>query len=196
MPFLGRGANMAPPWTWTDSQRTALTVKAERQFSPDWKAALQYGWSRYQTKSLRAMVFNVPVDGSPTHVRLLGMDQHTTTHVASGKLEGQYRLLGRAHDLNLGFNLSQSVTTAPTNHYSTRGHATARWIHNQMIYTQPDYARLMQGGRPSEDRLAENGLYAATRLRATDAPSLLAGARLSYWKTRSLELRPYTVTDR
>lgn len=54
----------------------------------------------------------------------------------------------------------------------------------------------MQGGRPSEDRLAENGLYAATRFRATDALSLLAGARLSYWKTRSLELRPYTVTDR
>lgn len=195
IPFLGRGVSMAPTWTWTDSNRTALSAKIEHHFNPDWKGSFNYSWSRFNTASLRAMVFNVPEDGTSVPVRMLGIDQYTIANVAAGKLEGKYPLLGRQHDLNVGFNLSQTRTEAPFYHYSMRGFATAHWTGSDMAYSEPALDRLHEASTPGQERGAENGLYAATRFRATDAFSLIGGARLSYWKTRSLDYDPYTITD-
>lgn len=189
----GRGTSMAPPWTYTHSRRSGLSADLEHSFSPDWSAKLSYGYSTYRIDSRRAMVFSVPLNAEPTDLRLLATEQRNTVHYANGKVDGKYRLFGREHELMAGFNLTYAEQRYPFSHYSNAGEGTAWWLDGQMHYTTPDWSSL--GSDPSRIDTDQHGVYVATRLRPVERWSLILGGRLSYWKTHSVDLDPYAVTD-
>jgi len=188
----GRSSSMAPSWTYTDSTRTSVSAALEHRIDQDWNVRLGYGYSEFSIDSRRAMVFGVPADGSPTPVRLLVTDQRNTVHFANAKIEGKYDLFGRKHDLVAGVNLSYTRQDFPFSHIST-GRAQGWWSDGQMHYNEPDWDAVSNA--PYKSSTDQHGAYLATRLRPTDALSVILGGRLSYWKTHSADLDPYAVWD-
>jgi outer membrane receptor for ferric coprogen and ferric-rhodotorulic acid len=190
---VGRNASMAPPWTYTDSTRTRVSAAIDHTFSPDWSARLSYGYSTFSIDSRRAMVFEVPGDGTPTNTRLLVTDQQNHVHFANAKIDGKYSLFGRKHDLTGGINLSYTDQDFPFSHISSRGQGQAWWRDGQMHYDVPNWNAL--SNVPYESSTDQQGAYLATRLRPTDALSVILGGRLTNWKTFSADLDPYEVWD-
>ncbi len=190
----GRSDNMAPPWTSTDSTRTGVSASLQHRFDEDWNATLSYGQSRFEIDSRRGMVYEVPADGVPTDTRLLVTDQRNKVQFADLRFEGRFTLLGRKHDVVGGFNASSVRLRFPFSHISDDGtHGQAWWADGRMNYDTPVWADLENA--PYRSSTDQQGAYLATRLRPTDALSVILGGRMSSWKTFSAYTAPYVVSD-
>ena len=113
-------------------------------------------------------------------------------------LTGTFNLFGREHDVTLGTQWSdlEATTNTTTLNFPTDwarcGGDRCYYIPNVYDWngdiSEVTYTRT--GGRRVA-KTTQSGIYLATRLRLADPLSLIAGARLSRWETRS---RSYSTT--
>lgn len=187
-----RNTNAAPYWAYSDTDRTSVSAAIEHRLSQDWNAKFTYAFSKFNSDMRRGMDNGIPANGSASDVRVLNLDMSNEVHTIDGKIDGKYTLLGRQHDLIAGFNLSYT-----DQHYRSAFYGVfpglAQFTNGELVYGEPDWSTLDK--MPYKRNEDQYGAYASTRLRPTDRLSVILGGRLTWWKTHSADLVPYSVWD-
>lgn len=97
------------------------------------------------------------------------------SHNLSLNLDGQYTLLGRKHDFNIG--APASINKDTTRYYSEAYLPIADMLAFNGNIRQPELRPDRNGDNQGYERTRQYSAYASTRFRATDRWALLAGAR-------------------
>ncbi|MEC5398555.1 TonB-dependent siderophore receptor [Uliginosibacterium sp. H1] len=189
-----RNTTAAPHWAYLDTDRTTVSTSLKHRFSDDWSAAVTYIHSEFNSDMRRGMVNSIPISGAASTVRVLDLDMGNSVDAFDLRIDGKYDLWGRKHEVVAGFNASDATQVYSRSVYTVIPGA-AQWTGSQLVYRDLDWANLPDD-YPTRDNVTQQGIYAATRLRPTDFLSVIAGGRVSSWKTRYVELQaPYAVID-
>ncbi len=154
------------------------SVKLEAENSrPDYDEAFSYLWGSFDAST-----------GAGSHVGTARWAGELEQRILNVNAAGPFEFLGRQHELILGANYS----TAEVNGNDTPGWWTgpAYWasLPNawQFLatgeYPQPSLAFT---GDHNGERVEQTAAYAALRLQASDAVSVILGSRVSSWKDTS-----------
>ncbi|ENO85609.1 TonB-dependent siderophore receptor [Thauera linaloolentis] len=195
-PF-GRHDSPLPEWGEFDNKRTAASLGLEHRFDENWRIKLSYSHTERELRYKRGMVQGINMDGTAARAMMIRGADKTEVDAFDVRLDGQYSLFGRKHDLAVGFNGSQIDQRGRPNYYGIM------IIRNQIpivngipLFVEPDWNAIAStDGSYSAYETNQSGFYASTRLRPTDDLSLILGGRWSNWRYRA-ETRPAgTVTD-
>lgn len=187
--LLPRATNFSTNWTeWQRDSATAFLTLTQK-LGENWLFRATYNRTEGSTFSLRVYASGFPNLTTGAGLWLLAGVGETedTRDSLDAYLAGKISAFGRDHDLVLGWNLNNLDSWSPT--YASITGGTYFWR-----YDIPDY-RTFDGTAPKPtllktgaSRIAitdQSGFYATARLRPTDALSLILGARLSSWETRT-----------
>ncbi|MEA5125995.1 TonB-dependent siderophore receptor [Xanthomonas floridensis] len=195
---LARSTNMAPAWTRWQRETSTAFANLEQRFGEDWLLRVNYAHTKGQVQNMRVYGTGYPAaDGSGVFLRTAAGETEDARDGVDVYLSGGFSLFGRQHDVVIGGSWQDLQSTA----YPTAQTYPADWATcvsptgvRERCYFIPNirnwdgdisevtYART---GRRNEARTTQRGVYASTRLRLADPLSLIAGARLSSWETRT-----------
>lgn len=191
---LPSSTNMAPNWTrWQRNTHTTY-AQLEQHFGAQWNLKVNAARTEGDVTSVRVYGSGYPDRATGSGVYLqAGIGQASDTRdVVDVYLSGKFSAFGREHDVVVGGSWQDLETITPT--LATT--YPADWVPCEFgpcyfipnLYdwngdiSAPSYK---QTGAWRQARTTQSGLYASTRLRLADPLSLIAGARLSNWSTRT-----------
>ncbi|MCC8442885.1 TonB-dependent siderophore receptor [Xanthomonas cannabis] len=195
---LPRSTNMAPEWTRWQRETSTAFANLEHRFGEDWLLRVNYAHTKGQVQNMRVYGTGYPAaDGSGIFLRTAAGETEDVRDSVDVYLSGGFSLFGRQHDVVVGGSWQDLQSTA----YPTVQTYPDDWATcisptgaRERCYFIPDirnwngdisevtYAR---DGRRNEARTTQRGVYASTRFRLAEPLSLIAGARLSTWQTRT-----------
>ncbi|MFO3707028.1 TonB-dependent siderophore receptor [Xanthomonas codiaei] len=195
---LARSTNMAPKWTRWQRETSTAFANLEQRIGEDWLLRVNYAHTKGQVQNMRVYGTGYPAaDGSGVFLRTAAGETEDARDGVDVYLSGGFSLFGRQHDVVIGGSWQDLQSTA----YPTTQTYPADWATcvsptgvRERCYFIPNirnwdgdisevtYART---GRRNEARTTQRGVYASTRFRLADPLSLIAGARLSSWETRT-----------
>ncbi|WP_372392348.1 TonB-dependent siderophore receptor [Xanthomonas sp. NCPPB 3582] len=195
---LARSTNMAPKWTRWQRETSTAFANLEQRIGEDWLLRVNYAHTKGQVQNMRVYGTGYPAaDGSGVFLRTAAGETEDARDGVDVYLSGGFSLFGRQHDVVIGGSWQDLQSTA----YPTAQTYPADWATcvsptgvRERCYFIPNirnwdgdisevtYART---GRRNEARTTQRGVYASTRFRLADPLSLIAGARLSSWETRT-----------
>ncbi|MBB4593658.1 TonB-dependent siderophore receptor [Xanthomonas cannabis] len=195
---LPRSTNMAPEWTRWQRETSTAFANLEQRFGEDWLLRVNYAHTKGQVQNMRVYGTGYPAaDGSGIFLRTAAGETEDVRDSVDVYLSGGFSLFGRQHDVVVGGSWQDLQSTA----YPTVQTYPDDWATcisptgaRERCYFIPDirnwngdisevtYAR---NGRRNEARTTQRGVYASTRFRLAEPLSLIAGARLSTWQTRT-----------
>ncbi|WP_115584263.1 TonB-dependent siderophore receptor [Xanthomonas dyei] len=195
---LSRSTNMAPEWTRWQRETSTAFANLEQRFGEDWLLRVNYAHTKGDVQSIRVYGTGYPAaDGNGVFLRTGVGETSDTRDGVDVYLSGGFSLFGRRHDVVLGGSWQdlQSTTYGIAQQYpSGWGSCINESGGSERCYRIPDI-RNWDGDAPEvsysrtgarrEARTTQRGVYASTRLRLADPLSLIAGARLSTWQTRT-----------
>lgn len=190
-PF-GRNTNLRADWSHHHNDRAIVSAALEHRLSEDWQAKLSYLHSNSDTagKFGWAGVVETNLDGT-NYILLTNYRSKFRADVFDARLNGQFTLWGRQHEVVAGFNASGLRNAVPFNVLDyLDGVQILDWDGS---YAEPDWSTFTN--YPEKATTRQSGAYAATRLRPTDRISVLAGLRWSNWKIRRQDLTTGDTTD-
>ncbi len=178
---FSRSFNPGADWSRRDFQSRTYFASLEQALANDWtlKLSLSQMQSDHDTRLASAS------GGNPDRATGEGMffywgrwEGHRVQNNADLNLSGPFTLLGREHDLVVGFNSSTSRQTGAT--YDTSLFAMVPgsiydWRGEIEVPTFPKNGKYEQNKR-------QNGAYVATRLKPVDDLSVILGTRVSTFK--------------
>jgi len=183
-PF-SRNDNAQADWSHWHNQRTMFSAALEHRFNQDWQARVFYGrtHSDMDFKFGKAGMYSgIEPDGS-AGMTLRSNQRKNRVDVFDVRLDGSYTLWSRRHELVAGFNASDADLRTPRS-LTIRNAGTVSVLDwDGSAFPEPDWSDYAFDSVTMRTR--QSGAWLATRLRATDALSLIAGARWSNWKTRA-----------
>lgn len=184
---LSRSTSFSANWTEWKRKSDTTFVNLDQKLGDRWNLRAAYNRIKGSTDSLRVYASGFPNLNTGAGLVLLagvGLTDDTRDTV-DVYLSGRFPLLGREHDLVVGWNQNNLDSYSPTIASITSGPYYYR-------YVIPDY-RLFNGEAPAPTIVMtgasrvtttdQSGFYATTRLRPIEKGTLLLGARLSNWET-------------
>lgn len=191
---LPRSTNMAPDWTrWQRNTRTTY-VQWAQDFGERWNLRVNAARTEGDVTSVRVYGSGFPVRETGKGVYLqAGIGQSSDTRDAVDVyLSGKFDAFGREHDVVIGGSWQDVEAITPTL-ATTYPNDWVRCEFGPCIYlanlyewngavSQPTYKRT---GAWRQARTTQSGIYLSTRLRLAEPLSLIGGARLSNWSTRT-----------
>ncbi|MBN6152076.1 TonB-dependent siderophore receptor [Xanthomonas sp. AmX2] len=190
---LPRSTNMAPKWTrWQRHTRTAF-ANLEQRFGEDWLLKVNYAHTQGDVQSLRVYGTGYPAaDGSGLYLRTSAGETDDTRDGVDVYLSGSFPLFGQDHDVVIGGSWQDLQSTTATvalrypGDWATCGRERCYYIPDIRSWdgdiSEVTYART---GASRVARTTQRGVYASTRLHLAEPLSLIAGARVSSWETRT-----------
>ncbi|APP86719.1 ligand-gated channel [Xanthomonas hortorum pv. gardneri] len=195
---LSRSTNLAPEWTRWQRETSTAFANLEQRFGEDWLLRVNTAHTKGNVQSLRVYGTGYPAaDGSGMFLRTAAGETEDTRDSVDVYLSGGFSLFGRQHDVVVGGSWQDLQSTS----YDVAQTYPDDWATCPNDFGPPErcyfipnirnwdgnasevtYART---GRRSEARTTQRGVYASTRFRLADPLSLIAGARLSSWETRT-----------
>jgi len=180
-----RSDSAAPTWSYSERHSTTGFVALEHVFDNGWE--LQATASRTLTNSDELVGY--ASGGNPDRVTGAGVGIWATRwlyeprqNVVNVVAKGQYKLFGREHDLALGVTHAQTKRNSPSfTNWWHEGWSNA--VPNIFTWdgTYPDAPYNPEVGTHAMNERS-NSIFASTRLRATDALSVILGARHTDWR--------------
>lgn len=195
---LSRSTNLAPEWTRWQRETSTAFANLEQRIGEDWLLRVNAAHTKGNVQSLRVYGTGYPAaDGSGLFLRTGVGETEDTRDSVDVYLSGGFSLFGRQHDVVVGGSWQDLQSTS----YGLAQTYPDDWATCPNAFGPPErcyfipnirnwdgnasevtYAR---NGRRSEGRTTQRGVYASTRFRLADPLSLIAGARLSSWETRT-----------
>ncbi|MFT3966295.1 MAG: TonB-dependent siderophore receptor [Sphingobium sp.] len=186
-----RHMNAADKWAYRDQTTRRVFIGLDHKFDDRWQIKATGSWRKYSSRELIAGLGMDAVVDVTTHsidhgFYVGGVSLFNTDSKEKGvdlQLSGSFDLLGRSHDLILGYNFAK--TNAESNRYDGDTDPSIpdifRWDNNATQPARYDY--WLTFNIHSKQHIA----FASTVLRLTDRLSLIAGGRLNWyeWSLRS-----------
>lgn len=182
---FSRSATTATNWSYWATRTESAFGTLEHRFDNGWKINLGLTHSK---QSLDTKLLYI--DGSPDRVTGLGMDPtgslykgYRNQDSVSAQLSGPFTLLGRKHELIVGYLGSEQryrydwrkgINMATVVY-------TANWNGS---YPEPEWAPPMT---LEEGKITQQGVYGASRFSLTDSLNLIVGGRYSSWNEKTPE---------
>jgi len=200
LPRFSNGADLGLPretylnaaWSNTDVKSRTAFVDLQHRFGNDWKLRAAFSSMREDNHDTSGSAFG-PVDPATNlGPSLSAFRQHLVgdQKAADLTLEGGFNAFGRRHDLLLGANWMQRDFDNTSQLY-----AVDNPVINPTTFNPHDYAVLPtrpgRAGAHTLTALEQSGVYGSLRLSLTDTVKLIAGGRVSDWKSSVRNL----VTD-
>lgn len=184
---LPRSTNMAASWSsWPIKDKTAFATLDQR-LANDWH--LKAAYTHRQSDTDGKVYYGG--SGFPNADRS-GMTAWTSHMIGTQKMDvfdvnlaGPYRLLGREHELMLGYGQAERRESSP---YTLNGptpdgyRSIADWKHMGSIAKFPDTVTNLTG---SSDSTRQKAGYLATRLSLSDELHAVLGSRYGSWKAQN-----------
>ncbi|NVZ52696.1 TonB-dependent siderophore receptor [Pseudomonas sp. B6002] len=185
---LSRSANMAADWSsWPLKDKTTF-ASIDHRLSPDWrlKAAYTHRQSDTDGKVYYGGAGFPNPDGSGMTAWASQMVGTSKMDVADFSLTGTYALLGREHELMVGYGESEQRDSAPYQRNGLpAGYLTIEdWRHMSGIGNFADRTTGLKGAHSSKTQKAG---YLATRLSLTERLHAVLGSRYGSWEIESVE---------
>lgn len=182
---LPRRTNLAPDWAKWQRQSSTAFASLEQRFGDDWLLRLNTAHTRGNVQNVRVYGSGYPDPASGAGVYLLGAagENDDTRQGVDVYLSGTFSAFGREHDVVIGGSFSDLQSTAWTMSPTGAWRYDIPDIH-QWNGDAPELVARRTGAR-RDARTTQRGAYASTRMRLADPLSLIAGARLSSWETRT-----------
>lgn len=177
------GSTLGADWTYVDTERTEAFASLEHVFDNGWTGRVVATHIRSEADMELAWI-----TGVPDRETGLGMDPWAAKYNGTSKvsslnatLNGDFQAFGREHQFVVGAMASDfksnyyghgvdTATLAPIgNIFDWDGH-----------YPRPDFSDAVTSSWTSKQR--QYGLYATAKIQASDAFSVIAGARSNWWK--------------
>lgn len=179
-----RGTNTAPDWSYHDNAMTNVFVTVQHAFEGGWSGKMALGHTLYRYDSglyflTGALDAQTGLGGAVWPVRWQSSDKQATL---DAQVSGPFTLLGRQHDLVAGVSLSQTRRDTPG-----YGGWMGPWtgydgtIGDLRIWDGQSNVPVFVKEADTHTRENQTSAYASTRLRLTDATSLIGGLRISNW---------------
>lgn len=186
---LPRSTNFSTNWTEWKRDSGTLFITLDQKLGSNWAFRAAYNHTEGETFSLRVYASGYPdlATGGNLYLRAGVGDTEDVRDSLDLYLSGKFTLFGRDHDLVVGWNMNNYESTS----FSFASITSGTYYY---AYTIPDYRTyngdaprptLIKTGARTEGFTDQNGLYATTRLRPFDRTSIILGARLSSWRTRT-----------
>lgn len=183
-----RSQNLSANWgTWAPTDGTAFAT-LEQKLGGDWTLKGTYSHSDRSVDTDVWFGFGGAPrpDGTGVNAAAMNSRFEETMRVADINASGSFTLLGRRHDVNLGYTHNERRGESEA---ALTGTMPADWLtladwrnFNGQVAPRP----MTYLGRPSSvTKLTQGAAYAATRLRLSDPLSTVLGARYSSWRTRT-----------
>lgn len=188
-----RSKSTAAKWTRWDSTYDNAFVTLEHRFDNDWRVKASYSQGDRLADSHLLFLY-----GNPNQATGAGMwtfpgsyRMHTKQADVSLQASGPFKLLGRTHELVLGYTYSRQESLAQ-NRTGADG-AVDNFNTWDGSYAEPTWGPLSYYG---ESTVTQKAAYAATRLSLTDQLKLILGARVTNYIRSGDEstTEPFTMT--
>ncbi len=193
-----RSDSAAASWAYSSRRYSTLFAALEHRLSQDWRlhATLTRANNFFDEQLGYASGGNPdPATGGGVAIWAGRWTAKPVQDTLDVYVSGTFDLFGRKHDLVLGALASRSRHDSPS--YNLWWHdGWDRFIPDIYIWDgrTPDAPFNPPNGRYSEDERLKSA-YASLRLRATDALSVILGARVSDWSRREISTSFATATS-
>jgi len=195
---LSRSTNFAPRWTRWQRKTSTAFANLEQRFGEDWLLKVNYAHTTGDVQSLRVYGsgYPDPVTGAGTYLQASAGETNDSRDALDVYLSGKFSLFGRNHDVVVGGSWQDLQSTTPgtalvypsdwTTIATPYGNATGFNVPNLYDWNGDAGAvGYTHTGAWRQARTTQRGVYASTRLHLAEPLSLIAGARLSSWQTRT-----------
>ncbi|WP_205297550.1 TonB-dependent siderophore receptor [Pantoea sp. Cy-639] len=179
---LSRSTALTADWAHLNKSNTNVFVDYQKHFDNDWKLVLAA--NQIWAKSDFLANYTWPVANNPGRYTLnpRGFRYDDTQTSLDGYLSGPFQLLGRQHDLIVGFNARQDD-------FDYHGGRDASYNYgfdvNDLGAFNPPAPNINYNLWKYNYTTEQQGAYLATRLSLTDSTKLILGSRLSWYKTET-----------
>ena len=186
-----RSQSAAASWAHSYQDQRQFFVSLDHRFDNGWSAHAGFNQSKRSYDDVLGYAMRGYLDratGAGLSLWANKWNSEPVQNAADFYATGPFEMFGRRHELVVGYNISRTKDQPPTyTGWSPPNYNAA--IPNFYLWNG-DYPREPfnpQTGN-SETTTNQSGLYATTRLRPTDALSVILGARVSDWseKTRKI----------
>ncbi|PRA63061.1 TonB-dependent siderophore receptor [Pseudomonas sp. MYb187] len=181
---FSRSTNSAARWSSNPQDALNTFASIEQQLGYDWslKVAVNQMYIKRDDYKLATASWGFPDLNTGAGVRLYG-GAGSTWQKQTGvdvQAQGPYQLFGRQHELIVGYNFSRYENR----HSPLRGTAIEGTFVNFYAWDNYTSEPNTSNGKlyDGDTTIYQNGTYIATRLRPTDALSIILGARASDYK--------------
>ncbi|MGO1068642.1 TonB-dependent siderophore receptor [Lysobacter sp. CA199] len=191
---LPRSTNLAPNWARWQRESSTAYAQLEQRWGENWKLRVNAARTKGDVESARVYGSGNPnpIDGSGIFLRTSYGQTRDTRDAVDAYLSGTFHLLGREHDVVVGGSWQDLQATTPTfataypRDWASCGRERCYYIPNVHTWDGAISAPVFTAtGARREQRTTQRGMYVSTRLRLAEPLSLIAGARLSSWETRT-----------
>lgn len=179
-----RSKTTSAEWSKWDSTYETYFVNLDHTFANDWQINLSY--NRGERNADSSLLY---LSGNPGKNGSSGMDSfparyktETTQDDYSARVSGPFALLGRDHELAIGYIDSQQDFDADQHEALGGFGGVANFDAYKGDFAEPAWAARSDYGYGNVD---QKGLYTATRLNVTDDLKVIIGARDSNYKNTS-----------
>ena len=179
--------NAAPDWVRWNNKTTNYFLEGSQKIGDDWEVSLKANQRHGQGDSKLFYISGNSVNradglGWSASPGKFNVDSKQTN--IQLQTSGKYRLWGQTHDFTAGIQYNRRNTTSQA---ATIDYGNLPAISN-FHYWDGSYPEPAWGASSVkyDHTIKENGLYAATRLRVTDRLSVIAGTRVSNWKSEGV----------
>jgi len=178
--IFGRKDNPAADWTYTDLEKTNLTLGLEHYFNDDWKAIANYSYSKTKLDRLVGLSRTV-VNTTTGNIEGMALAAKNSPDVHSIDLytSGNIKAFNREHKLSFGVNGYSLKSDDPSLvvKFASTNNATITVPYNGWN-GKVEKPTVTKNGRTKVDE-KEIGAFAALNLELADSLHLIVGARVT-----------------
>jgi len=188
LPDYPRSTNAQPDWSKSSYLTNEVSVSAEHKFDSKWltKASFNHREQNSQYKNIYTGRLN-PATNLVNYSTTKG-DYDYTRDGFDVYANGPFDLLGRTHNLLIGFNWES---------YHTKGRSGSGPTYSNVVFG--DLSRLVEPNIPytsgSESDTAQQGLYSQFRLSLADPLTTVLGFRTTTFKAKTRSVSPSVPTN-
>ncbi|WP_312519838.1 TonB-dependent siderophore receptor [Massilia sp.] len=189
---LPRSTYLNAAWSNTDIESTTAFADLQQRFGKDWKLRLAFSRMREDNHDTSGSAFGTVNPATNLGPSLSAFQQHFVAdqNAADATLEGSFDAFGLRHDVLLGANWMQRDFDNTSQLYAVDNPVINPYTFNPLDYvTLP--TRPGRAGAHTLNKLEQSGAYGSLRLSLSEGVKLIAGGRVSNWKSSVRNL----VTD-
>jgi outer membrane receptor for ferric coprogen and ferric-rhodotorulic acid len=195
---VSRSTNFSPRWTRWQRKTSTAFANLEQRLGEDWLLKINYAQTTGDVQSLRVYGsgYPDPVTGAGTYLQASAGETNDSRDAVDVYLSGKFSLFGQTHDVVVGGSWQDLTSTTPGTAlvYPSDWDTIATDFGPAIGFNVPNLydwngdagaVSYTHTGNWRQARTTQRGVYASTRLHLAEPLSLIAGARLSAWETRT-----------
>ena len=180
-----RSATPAPSWSYWATKTESAFATLEHRFDNDWKANVGFTHSKQSLDTKLVYLWDWPDRTTGLGMSAVGSmyNGHRAQNSVTAQFGGPVELLGRKHEVTLGFLNSEQKYRY--DYRQGRNLAPIVFLDGGIDpYPEPQWAA---SRTLDEGKTTQRGIYGAARFSLSDRMNLIAGGRYGTWRDRNAD---------